>query len=174
MPNLIDALCTDRYIRLGRTFQGGTEAFFAEATCGDGSAAVLRVLIPRADDAADHEITVLRLADGGGCVRLLRHAATRGALLLERSLHELALPLDRRLEILCDTVIALWRPAPDCGLTTGAAKGVWLMTFIAGLWTDLDQPCSERAMDHALTCAQRRIAAHDDERAVLLNGDVHQ
>jgi streptomycin 6-kinase len=31
-----------------------------------------------------------------------------------------------------------------------------------------------RAVDHALACAARRVAAHDDERAVLVHGDVHQ
>jgi streptomycin 6-kinase len=30
------------------------------------------------------------------------------------------------------------------------------------------------AVDRALACAARRIAAHDDERAVLVHGDVHQ
>jgi streptomycin 6-kinase len=29
-------------------------------------------------------------------------------------------------------------------------------------------------VDYALSCAARRIAAHDDERAVLVHGDVHQ
>jgi streptomycin 6-kinase len=33
---------------------------------------------------------------------------------------------------------------------------------------------SERAVEHALPSAERRIAAHDDERAVLVHGDVHQ
>ena len=30
------------------------------------------------------------------------------------------------------------------------------------------------AVEHALLCAEIRIAAHDDERAVLVHGDVHQ
>ena len=29
-------------------------------------------------------------------------------------------------------------------------------------------------MAYALACAARRVAAHDDERAVLVHGDVHQ
>jgi streptomycin 6-kinase len=41
-------------------------------------------------------------------------------------------------------------------------------------WEELGRPCSERAVGHALACAARRIAAHDDERAVLVHGDVHQ
>ncbi len=41
-------------------------------------------------------------------------------------------------------------------------------------WEELDHPCSERAVDYALACAAQRIDAHDDERAVLVHGDVHQ
>ncbi|MDQ4103402.1 MAG: hypothetical protein M3186_06745 [Actinomycetota bacterium] len=47
------------------------------------------------------------------------------------------------------------------------------MFVIATTWEDLDRPCSEHALDHALACASRRIDAHDDERAVLVHGDVH-
>lgn len=45
---------------------------------------MLKVLLPWAADAARNEITVLRLADGEGCARLLRADPARGALLLER------------------------------------------------------------------------------------------
>ncbi|MFC4947593.1 phosphotransferase [Pseudonocardia sp. GCM10023141] len=41
-------------------------------------------------------------------------------------------------------------------------------------WERLDRPCSERAVEQAVRCAERCIAAHDDERAVLVHGDVHQ
>jgi streptomycin 6-kinase len=164
-------------IAVGRPYDDATEAFVAEATLADGTPAVLKLLVPRASDAAENEITVLRLTNGEGCVRLLRDDAARGALLLERlgrSLHELALPSGERLKILCSTAARVWRPAPDCGLPTGAEKGRWLVDFITTAWEDLDRPCSERAVDCALTCAAHRIAAHDDERAVLVHGDVHQ
>ena len=64
--------------------------------------------------------------------------------------------------------------APDCGLPTGAEKGRWLADFITATWEELDHPCSKRAVDHAIACAERRIDAHRDERAVLVHGDVHQ
>ena len=38
----------------------------------------------------------------------------------------------------------------------------------------LDHPVPEHVIDHAIACAERRIAAHDDERAKLVHGDVHQ
>jgi streptomycin 6-kinase len=46
--------------------------------------------------------------------------------------------------------------------------------FITHAWDELDRPCSERAVDHARSCAARRIDAHDDERARLVHGDVHE
>jgi streptomycin 6-kinase len=141
---------------------------------------VLKVLIPRLYDTANHavhEIEVLRRADGHGCARLLRSDASRDALLVERlgrALYDLGLPLDRRHEILTDTAAAVWRPAADAGLPTGAEKGRWLAARVTQQWEALDRPCSERAIDHAVACAERRVAAHDDERAVLVHGDVHQ
>jgi streptomycin 6-kinase len=48
-----------------------------------------------------------------------------GALLMERlsrPMHELGLPLASRLEIVCAAAERIGRPAPDCGLPTGADK----------------------------------------------------
>jgi len=164
-------------IRVGRPYAGGTEALVAEATLADGTAAVLKLLIPQAGDAARNEIEALRLAQGDGCAQLFRDDAERGALLLERlgtPLHDLALPLERRHEILCSVAQRVWRPAPQCGLPGGAAKGRWLSDFITTSWDEVGRPCSECAVEYALTCAARRIAAHDDERAVLVHGDLHE
>jgi streptomycin 6-kinase len=124
-----------------------------------------------------NEITVLRLTAGRGCALLLRDDVARGALLLERlgpSLFDLAVPIRRRHEILCAAAEQVWRPAPGCGLPTGAEKGRWLIDSITSMWEEIDRPCSERTIESACAAAQRRIAAHDDERAVLVHGDVHQ
>jgi streptomycin 6-kinase len=177
LPSLVRALEDDWGLEAGRAFGDATEAYVVEASLVDGTPAVLKLLVPRAADAAKHEITVLRLADGEGCVRLLRSDEARGALLLERlgpSMRELGLPFERRLDPLCGTAARLWRPAPGAGLPTGAEKGRWLVDHITSLWEALDHPCRERAVDHAVGCAERRIAAHDDERSVLVHGDVHQ
>ncbi len=177
LPALVADLERDWSITVGRPYTGGTEAFVAEATLEDGGEAALKLLVPRPGDAARNEITDLRLATGEGCARLLRDDVYRRAQLLERlgtTLYELALPLAQRHEILCSAAERVWRSAPDCGLPTGAEKGHWLVDFITTTWEELDRPCSERALDYALTCAARRIAAHDDERAVLVHGDVHQ
>jgi streptomycin 6-kinase len=177
LPALVAGLERDWSIAVGRPYQDATEAFVAEATLDDRTAAVLKILIPRSGDAARHEIGVLRRTNGEGCVQLFRDDESRGALLLERlgrSLYELDLPLQRRLEILCSTAAQVWRPAPDSGLPTGAEKGRWLADYITRAWEELSRPCSEAAVEYAIACAERRIAAHDDERALLVHGDVHQ
>jgi streptomycin 6-kinase len=177
LPGLVREIEAEWEITVVNAFGDATEAFVAEAACADGTRAVLKLIVPRDGDAAAHEATVLRLAAGDGCPRLLREDVARGALLLERlgrSLYELQLPVRRRHEILVSAAKRIWRPAPGSGLPTGAAKAVWLSRFVAAMWEELDRPCSERAVEHALACAERRGAAHRDETAVLVHGDVHQ
>jgi streptomycin 6-kinase len=175
LPALVATLEHDWGITVGRPFADATEAFVAEVSGPEP--AVLKLMIPRPGDHARHEITVLRLAGGDGCARLLRADEPRGALLLERlgrPLRELGLPLARRLEILCATATRLWRPAPGCDLPTGAEKARWLTGYIESTWPALGRPCTEQAVDYALTCAARRLQAHDAERAVLTHGDIHE
>jgi streptomycin 6-kinase len=177
LPALVAHLERAWSISVGRAFDSGHEAFVAEATMADGTPAVLKVLVPRSDDVARHEITALRLADGVGCARLYRADDAAGAMLTERlgrTLFELGLPIDRRLAIMCDAASRVWRPARDSGLPTGAEKGRWLIDFIGRTWEETGRPCSERAVAYAIACAERRIGAHDGERAVLVHGDVHQ
>ena len=177
IPRLVADLEAEWSVSVEQPYPHATEAFVAEARLGDGTPAVLKLLIPRDGAAARHEITMLRLAEGRGCAALLRHDAIRGALLLERlgpSLYELGRPLAQRLEILVATVATAWRPAADSGLPTGADKARRLVDSVTTQWEELDHPCTEAAFDHALACAARRIAAHDDARAVLVHGDVHQ
>lgn len=177
LSDLVADLEEEWGIAVGRPYADPTEAYITEATLSDGSPGVLKLVVPRDGMAATREITALELAKGEGCVRLRRSDAERGALLLERlgrSLFELGLPISRRHQILCDTVTKVWRPAPECGLPTGAEKATWLKEFIATTWEQLNQPCSERAVAYAIECADRRIKAHSDERAVLVHGDVHQ
>lgn len=175
LPALADEVAHTWSLTLGAVYAGGSEAVVLEAAWRDAPA-VLKLCAPRDDHPVRHEIAALRRAGGDGCVRLLRDDAARGALLLERlgpSLASLALPLAERHAILCDALARVWRPAPDAGLPTGAAKGRWLIDYIAATWDALDRPCSRRAVDDALACARRRIADHDDARAVLAHGDAH-
>jgi streptomycin 6-kinase len=178
LPALIADLEREWAVTVGRTFGDATQAYVAEATTAAGEPAVLKVAIPGDRGvSAVAEITTLRLVDGDGCARLLRSDVARGALLIERlgpSMLELDLPMQRRHPILCDLAAREWRPAPDCGLPTGADQARWLTGYITTTWESLGRPCSEAVVAHALECADRRLAAHDDERAVLLHGDVQQ
>jgi len=178
LPGVVADLEREWSLRVGRVFPDATEALVAEAVLEATTPAVLKLVVPqpRVPDAARHEATVLRLARGEGCARLLREDASRGALLVERlgpSLHDLGLPVRRRHDVLVDAARRVWRPAPDAGLPTGAAKAAWLAEHVTRLWAELDRPCSEAAVEQALACAERRRRAHDDERAVLVHGDVH-
>jgi streptomycin 6-kinase len=177
LPTLISDLEQEWVITVGRTYGDATQAYVAEATTAAGDPAVLKVGIAGNGDSAVDEITVLRLVDGDGCARLLRSDAARGALLIERlgpSMLELELPIERRHLILCDLAARVWRRAPGCGLPTGADHARWLTGYIATTWESLGRPCSEATVTHALECAERRRVAHDDERAVLVHGDVQQ
>ncbi|WP_369069744.1 aminoglycoside phosphotransferase family protein [Kineococcus terrestris] len=177
LPGLLAHLEGRWDVAVGRPFTGATEAYVAEATTTSGRPVVVKVLVPRSGDGARHEVTALRLADGRGTAALLRDDPDVGALLLERlgpPLSALGLPTATRHDILCDTAARVWRPAAGSGLPTGADRARQLVSSITASWEDLGRPCSERAVDHALRCARRRGAAHDDERAVLVHGDVHQ
>ena len=177
LPSLVDSLSAEWGFTADHGFADGTEAFVAAVTMNDGSQAVLKLLIPRPDAIENGEITVLQLANGDGCAALLRADPERRALLLERlgpSLHDLVLPIGQRHEILCATALAFWRPAENTGLRTGAEKGQWLIDSITKLWREIGRPCSQAAISHAVKCARRRIAAHDEQRAVLVHGDVHE
>lgn len=177
LPSLLAGLAADWSISIGPPFEGGSEAFVAQATGRDGTPAVVKVLLPAGGNDASHEATVLRLVDGDGCPTLYAYDADRGALLMERlgrPMSALNLPVSRRLELLCVAATRVWRPASDSGLPTGADKARWLANFIVTLWEELDHPCSEATVAQALGCARRRELAHRDERSVLVHGDVHQ
>ncbi len=176
LPQLISDLCADWQLTLGQTYNDATEAYVADVTRADGSAAVLKVLLPSETQDASDEIAVLRLADGAGCAQLFAADEARGALLLERlgrPMAELDLSLVERRRHLADAAQRLWQKIPQQSFINGAEKGLWLKDMIEQQWQQLDQPCSRAVIDHALRCADRRIAAHHDFRAVLVHGDIH-
>lgn len=178
LPEMVAELASDWSLVLGRTFETGTEALVVEATTDAGTAAVLKIGPPSHAHQLSLQATVLRLADGDGCARLLREDGDRCALLLERlgpSMHELGLPREQRHDLLCDAAMRLWRPVgPEVPLRTGAEKARWMTEFIPRLWDETGRPCAESTVADAIACAERRAAAHDDGRAVLVHGDVHQ
>lgn len=177
LPELVEDLSGEWGFEPVEQLAGGTESLVLGGTLGDGTAAVLKLLVPRYEGAAANEVTVLKLANGEGCPALYASDESRGAMLMERlgrPLGSFEMPTERRHEILTAAASRLWRSAPEVQLPTGADKGRWLVEFITETWEALGEPCSKAAVDHALQCAERRIAAHDDATAVLVHGDVHQ
>lgn len=176
LPELIDGLERDWLIRVGDSYPGSTEAVVCQAWLEDGTPAVLKLCVPYRGDTPEQEIKFLRLVNGEGCAQLIRADEDRGAMLLERLGQPMGedVPIERRHDLLCAAAERIWRPAPEAGFMSGAAKGHWLVDFIKVGWERLDRPCSEQAVDYALECAARRIEAHDDESAVLVHGDLHR
>jgi streptomycin 6-kinase len=179
LPDLIARLERDWSVQVGRGYPDATEAYVAQAVRADGTPAVVKLMVPRGTgpDLPAEEVTVLRIAAGDGCVRLLSFDESAGALLLERlgpSLSTLDVPFGQRLGILADVAARVWRSAPGAALPTGADKARRQIESIRSLWDAAGRPCAERTIEHAFACARSRIAAHDPARAVLTHGDVHQ
>ncbi|MDW3219113.1 MAG: aminoglycoside phosphotransferase family protein [Acidimicrobiales bacterium] len=175
-PRVVEDLAAAWQLEVGPVLTGGTESLVAEVVLSDGRDAVLKVLIPR-QDFASAEALALQRADGRGAARLFAYDEEHGALLLERlgpPLDRAGLPAAARHEILARAAQAFWRPIEPGLLRDGTEQATWLADCIERMWVDLGRPCSRAAIDHALSCAERRAAAHDDERAVLVHGDVHQ
>ncbi|MFJ4849976.1 aminoglycoside phosphotransferase family protein [Streptomyces sp. NPDC088733] len=82
LPDLVGEMCERWALRLGRSYDGGSCSWAAEAWLPDGTPAVLKVGWPHPE--AEGDAAALRLWDGRGAVRVHRHDARRHALLLER------------------------------------------------------------------------------------------
>ena len=177
LPSVVESLAQEWSLTIGASLRGGHAALVVEATLDDGTAAVLKVGVPGTRRDLTFEATVLRLADGDGCVRLLRDDLDRDALLLERlgaALYDVVPDPATRHDMMCDVAARLWRPvSPDVDLPTGADKAREFSDLLPRLWEETGQACSEATVEDALACMERRRRAHDDRHAVLVHGDVH-
>ncbi len=179
LPEFVSEMALRWSLTIGRSYDGfGMNALVVEATAADGTAAVLKVAPPGDAEKLAREATVLRLADGDGCVRLLDADMDRRALLLERlgpSMYDLGLPRRQRHELLLDAVKRMWRPVdPSVRLQRGSERAQWMIDRLEHVWEQSQRACSERVLADAIACAERRAAAHDDARAVLCHGDLHE
>lgn len=177
LPALLESLACDWSLTVGATLHGGHAAFVAEATLSDGSPAVIKIGVPNDRGQLRNEATVLRLANGEGCARLLRDDLDRDALLLDRlgpALYEIVADTSIRHNMLCDLASNLWRPVESAAqLPTGADRARDYAELLPRLWQQTGRPCSRATIDDAIECASRRSRAHHDGAAVLVHGDIH-
>ena len=179
LPGLIEKLEQEWNIKVGKSLKGGSEAYVAQVTTGDGLPAVLKIAIPpmTGNTVLVQEITALTLAAGRGYVRLLRSDLTRRVLLLEllgKPLKDLGYSTHIQIEIICAILKESWVEVPAGeNLINGAEAGQWHFDFISGLWQSLGQPCSRQAYETALAFTQERARAYDPAKAVLVHGDAH-
>jgi streptomycin 6-kinase len=176
LPGVVDSLAQEWSLMIGSSFAGGHAALVVEVRLADGTAAVLKVGVPGRD--IGREATVLRLAGGAGCARLLREDAGRRALLLERlgaAMYDSAADPVSQHNLLCDAAVRLWRPvSPRIDLPAGAELAEQYADRLPGLWEQAGRPCSPATVADALDCMNRRRRAHDDRSAVLVHGDIHE
>lgn len=176
LPGVVDSLAQEWSLTIGSSFAGGHAALAVAVTLADGTPAVLKIGVPGRD--VGPEAVALRLADGQGCAKLLGEDLTRQALLLERlgaPMYDVVADRARRLDLLCDVAVRLWRPiGPDVDLPTGAALAELYADRLPEIWEQAGRPCSPATVADALDCMNRRRLAHDDRSAVLVHGDIHE
>ena len=180
LPEVVSTLADRWELALGSAFEGGTAAYVVAAVRADGGECVLKVpmLIDDTDRVAfGRSVLVHQLAEGRGCAELVDHDDDTPAMLVERlgpNLHDLGLGTDEVLDAIADTLRELWRPIdPGVELPTGAEKAEWLAGFITTTWEALGRPVERVAIDRAIDLCERRAAAFDPGRSVLVHGDAH-
>jgi streptomycin 6-kinase len=177
LPSVVESLVHDWSLTIGATLPGGHAALVVEATLADGTPAALKVGVPGTRRELGFEAAALRLGEGQGSVRLLQEDLDQDALLLERlgaALYEIVPDPATRHDVLCDLASRLWRPVGrDVDLPTGADKARECGELLPHLWEETGRPCSRKALEDAVACAHSRRRAHDDQRVVLIHGDVH-
>lgn len=177
LPLLIAELERRWAITVGAPVRSGSEAFVAEARTSEGLDVIVKIVIPGIDPARQ-ELRILRTAQGVGYAQLIRSDETNNVLLLEKlgpQLHEFRLPEDRQIQIICATLREAWMPPPEeLPWPTGADKAVELSHIIELHWNSFGRPCSECAIERALSYAEKRRRAFDPAQSVLVHGDAHE
>lgn len=176
LPDVIAHLERAWLITVGQALAGGTGSYVALARTAESGDAILKIAIPEVGFA--DELRVLERAQGHGYVRLLAYDREREAMLLEAlgpPMASLALPPEQKIARLCQMLRQAWQASRPDGLVVTPAdeKAGQLARMVSRLWEDLGHPCSERVVNEALRYAERRAAAFDLERCVVVHGDPH-
>jgi streptomycin 6-kinase len=180
LPDVVARLADRWGLALGEPFAGGTAGYVVAAIDATGRACVMKVAMPldmNEHDAFARSVRAHELAAGRGCAELLAHDESAPAMLLERlgpNLAELGLSVQAILDAIAVTLQRFWRPLEaDHGLRTGDEQARWLSEYIVSTWEELGRPCEQAVIDQALVYCERRAAAFDPKRSVLVHGDAH-
>jgi streptomycin 6-kinase len=180
LPEVLDGLVERWGLELGNAFSGGSASYVVAVTDGAGRRRVLKVGMPLDMDDSDafaRSVRVHQLARGRGCAQLFDHEPSAPAMLLERlgpNLDELGMSVAGMFDAITMTLREFWQPVgTEAQLPTGADKAQWLAGYITKTWEALGRPCPQTVIDRALGLCERRAAAFDPDRAVLVHGDPH-
>ncbi len=153
---------------------GGVTSYVAPARRADGTAAVLKVVLPHRE--ARDEADALRVWAGEGAVVLLDAAPEDHALLLERC--DPGTPLadlddhDAILDIGADVLARLWRaPAPETPFEPLEAVTDWFAELVVARQVEFGRPLPDRLVDEAVV-ALRELPRTANAR-VVLHHDFH-
>lgn len=174
LPDLVAGLAADWDLSVGEPLAGGSASLVLRATDGDGEPVVLKLGQPDGD--LTEQADTLRRAGGRGYARLHRFDGDRNALLVEGlgpSLESVEPPPERAIEVLCALLREAWQVSRPAAPPSVPEKAAALGAFIAEAWPALGRPCPERVIDTALGYAERRAAAFDPDRSVVVHGDPH-
>ena len=82
---------------------------------------------------------------------------------------------EQQITLLCQMLRQAWQAPRPAGLvvTPAVEKAGQIARMVSRLWEDLGHPCSERVVTQALLYAERRAAAFDLARCVVVHGDPH-
>ena len=169
LPATIAALERRWGITVGERLPGGTSSYVAAAVTATGEPAVVKISVPVVD--FDQQVRTLRAAGGRGYVRLLAADLDHNAALLEPlggPLTRSGLPPEGQLAVIADLLPLAWTvPRGDLVPTDKAAD---LVEFVGSLRSSAVG--SSAVVDEALRCAERRSAAFDPDRCVVVHGDA--
>lgn len=176
LPGTLAELCARWGLEHVAAMPGGSASYVARTRAADGSGRVLKVGTPDVDLAG--EARLLGAAGGRGHVTLRAFDAGHNALLLEElgaSLVQTPMPVEAQVRLLAATLREAWLPTegPWRGRRSDVSPAVRLSHQVRARWEDLGRPCSAAALEAALEAADRRAAAHEPGRCVVVHGDPH-
>ena len=175
LPETLGHLEHQWSLSIGKPLPRETAAYVAPVRRADGTAAVLKLMLPDGSFAAQAD--TLARADGWGSVRLLDRDDDILAMLLEPlgdPLGAITEAPEAQIDILCETLPYAWQVPPvPADRQRADEKAASLIRDIEGGYERLHPPRRERAVAKALAYGHRRAEAFDLGRCVVVHGDPH-